>query len=445
MADHQSPGPTQVARGGDSLPSSTSPHQDPGSGVAFFQRLEALETAVRRVGGILTEQLPRRLAQESSAQRSGLAELAREMGTAFRRLLQDLEDIRAGLPEEISGAEARISASVTELLREVQARLAEHRQAVDARVEASADAVRVRLDEVTVTLRAAQDEAAAGLSSKVDGSTAATAAGLEQAVSVMRGALDELAAVVQGDLQALRALPARLAEGMSAVRDAVGEMAASHGNIEERMEGLSRATGEEVRARVEETGEALATRLGEAAGNLRWEVQDALSKLQERFGSLAGAVEGVRSDAQARASALQAGLERVDKLAEAVESIGRRRAFRHVVESDERVRQEQAAMTARLSEAGEQLTERLEDVKNEVEGLRKAAHDAQAGLLAEEIRRRVADELVTEEMVRAMFERMQESFERMFAELTARVDARLDDAAAVPSRRGFFRRTREQA
>jgi glucose-6-phosphate-specific signal transduction histidine kinase len=101
-------------------------------------------------------------------------------------------------------------------------------------------------------------------------------------------------------------------------------------------------------------------------------------------------------------------------------------------------------MVERLSDAGERLATRLDDVKQELEGLRKAAHDAQAGLLAEEIRRRVTDELVTEEMVQAVLERMQQSFEQSFAELTAHVDARLD-AVGEQSRRGLFRRAKEQA
>jgi hypothetical protein len=380
--------------------------------VAFFERLEALETAVDRVGGILTEQLPQRLARESGAQRSQLSELARELGAAFRRLLQDVEALRSGLPEEVSGAEARLSAAVTRVLHEVEGRLADYREAVGTRVEESAGTLADRL---------------------------------EQSGAAMRAALDELAGGLQADLHALRALPQRLAEGMSAVREAVGEIATAHGHIEERLDDVSRATsGQEVRARVDEATQALAARLGEAAGNLRWEVQDALNRVHEQLASLAGGVEGVRTDAEERASTLQTGLERVDNLAEAVESIGRRRGFRQVVESDERLRQEQAAMVERLTDAGERLAARLDDVKQELEGLRKAAHDAQAGLLAEEIRRRVADELVTEEMVQAVLEKMQQSFERSLAEMAAQVDARLQ-AAVEPSRRGLFRRAREQA
>lgn len=412
MADHESPGPTQPeARGGDRLPPSTLPDQR-GSGVAFFERLEALETAVGRVGGILTEQLPRRLARESGAQRSQLSELARELGAAFRRLLRDVEALRSGLPGEVSGAEARLSAAVNRVLHEVEGRLAEYRQAVGTRVEESTGALADRLEQSDATLRAA---------------------------------LDELAGGIQADLHALRALPTRLVEGMSAVREAVGGIADAHGHIEERLDDVSRATsGQEVRARVDEATQALAARLGEAAGNLRWEVQDALNRVHEQLASLTGGVEGVRTDAQERASALQTGLQRVDNLAEAVESIGRRRGFRQVVESDERLRQEQAAMVERLTDAGERLAARLDDVKQELEGLRKAAHDAQAGLLAEEIRRRVADELVTEEMVQEVLKRMQQSFERSFAEMAAQVDARLR-AAIEPSRRGLFRRAREQA
>jgi ABC-type transporter Mla subunit MlaD len=445
MADHEFPGPTQPeARGGDSIPPSTHFEPRDGSGAAFFERLRALETAVHRVGGILTEQLPQRLARESGAQKSQLSELARELGGAFRRLLQDLESLREGLPDEISGAEARVSAAVTRVLHEVEARLSEHRDAVGGRVEDTSAALGTRLDETAAALRSRHEEVAADLRSRVDESAAVMAGRLDQAVSGLRAALDELGEVFQADINALRALPERLAEGMSAVREAVGEMAAAHGHIEERLDAVSRASAEEVRGRVDETSEALAARLGEAAGKLRWEVQDALSRVQEQLASLVGGIEGVRTDAEERASALQTGLERVDNLAEAVESIGRRRGFRQVVESDERLRQEQAAMVERLSDAGERLATRLEEVKQELEGLRKAAHDAQAGLLAEEIRRRVTDELVTEEMVQAVLERMQQSFERSFAELTAHVDARLN-AAGEPSRRGLFRRAKEQA
>jgi hypothetical protein len=403
MAGYESPSPSHPeARGGDHFPSSVPPSDD----VAFFERLEAVESAVREVGGILTQQLPRRLVQESDAHRAHLADLARELGSAFRQLLEDVEGLRDGMQAELAGVEERLSASVSG-------------------TAASSDA---------------------GLTERLDDLNRGLSARIEDGVKAMRADAEEQAAALRGELEVLRSLPEAMAEPFAAVRDAVAEIAAAHEAIEDRLEVVAEAaSGEALRIRVDETTEALAAQLGDAVGNLRREFLDVSTTLREGLGALSGVVEAARADAQERASSLQAGLERVDNLAEAVESIGRRRSFRQVVESDDRLRAEQEAMTARLSEAGGRLSGRLDEVKSELEGLRKSAHDAQAGLLAEEIRRRVVDELVTEEMVNEMLERLREGFDRRFEELLARVDARLEEMATAPTRRGLFRRARGRA
>jgi chromosome segregation ATPase len=403
MVERHSPTPARAEAEGD-IRLTSAPAADRPAGPTFADRLEAVERAVRDVGGILTRQLPQHLSEESENQRSHVDELAVELGGAFRSLVSHLEDLR----DDVEALGSRVGDEAT---------------AIRERVGEDGAALREHLDRETASLREHLTETAS-------------------AIGEFREELSEGV----GRLEAIGALPARLGEGMAAVRDSVAEIAAAHAVIEERLAAVHRsASGEEARARVDETSEALAARLGEAAGSMRWEVQETLSKVHNQLTALTDGLAAVSSEAEARAAALQEGLERVDMLAEAVATIGRRRGFKQVVESDRRVREEQAAMTERLAEGGRLLSAQVEEVRAELEELGRAARDVQAGAMAEEIRRRVVDELVTEQLVQEMVQRVEETFDRRLQELAGRVDAglgRTEPADFVEPSRGLFRRRR---
>jgi hypothetical protein len=435
MSKHQSPGPVAAAEGeGDPIVTST-PASKP-----LVDRLQAVERTVNEIAGLLNRQLPDRLSKESESAKTHLAALAREIGAAFRTLLEDIRDLRGAIGEVVSGSEDRLSRAVTGAEARLSDAVTRVSETLGRRLEESAEAagtqaegLRDLLDRDRVTLR-----------ERLDNSSAAIQGRLDETVAALRALLDEVAAGLKADLEAFRVLPVQLGEGVAAVRDAVGEIAAAHARIEDRLSEVAAATTEEaMRDRVDRTGETLAEKFGEAAGSMRWELQDALKDVREQLSSLAEGVSAVQAETGERATALQEGLARVDKLAEAVETIGRRRGFRQVVESDQRIRDEQAAMVDRLAEVGEVLSTHMEEVRAELGELQVAARDAQAGVLAEEIRRRVVDELVTEQMVEAMVERVQGTFEARLQEVLERVESRL--GASVPAsepaqRRGRFRR-----
>jgi hypothetical protein len=435
MSEHQSPSPVAAAEGeGDPIVSST-PASKP-----LVDRLQAVERTVIEIAGLLNRQLPDRLSKESESAKSHLAALARELGAAFRTLLEDIRDLRGAIGEVVSGSEDRLSRAVTGAetrLADAVTRVSETLgRRLDESVEAAgtqAEGLRDLLDRDRVTLR-----------ERLDNSSAAIQGRLDETVAALRALLDEVAAGLKADLEAFRVLPVQLGEGVAAVRDAVGEIAAAHARIEDRLSEVAAATSEEaMRDRVDQTGEALAEKLGEAAGSMRWELQDAVKGVREQLSSLAEGVSAVQAETGERATALQEGLVRVDKLAEAVETIGRRRGFKQIVESDQRIRDEQAAMVDRLAEVGEVLSTHMEEVRAELGELQRAARDAQAGVLAEEIRRRVVDELVTEQMVEAMVERVQGTFEARLQEVLERVESRLEasmPASEPTQRRGRFRR-----
>jgi chromosome segregation ATPase len=423
MVDHHSSEPSGAEAPHDDSPPSVLPSA---AGPTLDRRVEAVERAVRQVATILTEHLPDRLRQETTTQRAQLQDLARELGVAFRTLRQEAGSLREGVTEEVAAVEGRVGRSIGDGLGTLEAELGERLDRAEGRLVETTAGVRTEVEAVRGELEALRPD-----------------------LGALRGDLEALrtaVARVGTEVEALQAMPDRLAEGMAAVREAVGDVASAHASVDERLEEVqASASGEVIRARIDDTTEAVAGRMGEAMGELRGEVHGDLSRLQDRLAELAEAVDRVRADSERHASGLQTGLERVDNLAEAVETIGRRRSFKHVVASDERLRQEQVAMTDQLSEAGEGLTARLTEIKEELEELRRTARDAQAGVLAEEIRRRVVDELVTEDMVKTMVEQAGESFERRLDELAARVDARLDEAVPPrPVRRRLFRREREQ-
>jgi hypothetical protein len=79
-------------------------------------------------------------------------------------------------------------------------------------------------------------------------------------------------------------------------------------------------------------------------------------------------------------------------------------------------------MTERLAESGRTLSAQVEGVRAELKELERTARDTQAGALAEEVRRRVVDELVTEELVQQMVQRVEETFDLKLQELAGRMD-----------------------
>jgi ABC-type transporter Mla subunit MlaD len=440
MSEHEFSFPQQIGERTGTPPSAPFGAEQAG---AASDRLAAVERAVARLVDLLAERLPEQLAEDAGRQRDRLDELARELGSAFRELVGNVKALRVRVGEEVAASERRVAEAlsaaqerlevattgVTDALRH---RLAEQEASLGERLGEEATTIRQRLETDGTALRERLDRGATDVQERIDG-----------AMSVLRQLVEELGAGFRADLEFLRTLPGQLGGGMAAIRDAVSEIAAAHAHIDERLSAISTTSAETIlQERVDELGQDLGERLSEAAGTMRSEVQDALGKVRGELRSLGEGLAAVRADSERRAGELQESIRRVDTLAEAVETIGRRRGFQQVVESDQRRTAAQEALVERLSDAGGRLSERLVEVKSEIEGLRQAALDTQAGVLANEVRRRVAEELVTEEMVTALLERIQATFDQRFAELVTRVEARLED---VPKGRRRFRASKERS
>lgn len=431
MAEYQPPSPAAAEVGGGGRVTSPPP-QEP-----LTDRLRSVERAVGEVTVILNKRLPDQLNQQSEGARTHLSALARELGAAFRTLLDDIREMRSAVGETVATSEDRLARALAG---------AENRIA-DA-VNKTSETVRLRLEDGVAAIEAETGTIKEELhrnQTAVDDRLARSTSGIQdqltETMDALRAVLEQTAAGLRADLEAFRGLPAQLGEGVAAVRDAVAEMAAAHAGVEERLgEVAAAASAETLRAQMDQTGQTLGEKLGEAAGNMRWEVQDVLKGVQEQMAGLGDAVRAVQAETDKRAVSLQEGLERVDKLAEAVETIGRRRGFRQVVESDQRIREEQAALVDRLADVGQVLSSHMEEVRAELGELQRAARDAQAGVLAEEIRRRVVDELVSEQMVQSMIERVQAKFDERFQELVGRVEARLEESIPPGRERRRFRK-----
>jgi uncharacterized protein YoxC len=436
MPEHESPSPVTAAGVGDPVVSPTHASKP------LVDRLQAVERTVAEMASYLKDQLPERLARDSESGRSHLAALARELGAAFRTLLDDIRGLRTSMGEVVSGAEDRLSRAVTGAEGRLADAVTRVSESLGRRLEESAESMGTQAEGMRDLL----DRDRVALRERLDGSSAAIQGRLDETVAALRALLDDVAAGIKADLEAFRGLPVQLGEGVAAVRDSVADIAAAHAAIEERLSEVAAATsGEAVRNRIDETAEVLGEKLGEAAGSMRWEVQESLKGVRDQLSALAENLTTVQAETNERGTALQEGLARVDRLAEAVESIGHRRGFKQVVESDQRIRDEQAAMVDRLAEAGQLLSSHMEEVRAELGELQRTARDSQAGVLADEIRRRVVDELGTEQLVEAMVERVQATFEARLAEVLERVESRLDASTpSEPERRRRFRR-REQA
>jgi cell division septum initiation protein DivIVA len=178
-----------------------------------------------------------------------------------------------------------------------------------------------------------------------------------------------------------------------------------------------------VRSAVEDMASGVRTSVTEA----RRSVEQAVSRAAESLRQ-AGVEERDRlaSRLSGPLAAVETGLARVDRLSEVIDSLGHRRGFRELVESEEALRKEQAAFVDRLSETAAGVTEQVRSLEERLASLRGdlenvAAQAAGMGKLPGQASERVVAAM---EAVRSSIE---ESLDRRFA---AAVDAALREVRA---------------
>jgi hypothetical protein len=239
----------------------------------------------------------------------------------------------------------------------------------------------------------------------------------------VKSATDDISDAIEEQQESITEVPAQLAEGMAAVRDAITDLTETQSLVEERLAdvassvvttaevekaieaGLTGAAtsvseeqargAERASARIEEALTALARRLGQAVSAVREEARQAVGSAREEVLAVSRSMEELRAKYEARGDAIEGGLARVDQLAQVIESLDQRRGFKELVETEQKLAQQQEALTVRITEAAGELGARVATMEDRLREVSNAV-DVQAlhPILAERVARAV-DELRT--------------------------------------------------
>jgi hypothetical protein len=269
--------------------------------------------------------------------------------------------------------------------------------------------------------------------------------GLEAIVSGLGASLEQASEGIRAELQVFQGLPAQLAEGMEAVRETLAELARAQPDadgdevaartaadlgqtIEERLEAtearlverlgaveaaigrLAERVGQEIRREVDGAFRRVKDELGASRADLG-STHAALVALREEWSVQAETMSSMRADV----ATLRGAFERVDRLAEIVESLGRRRGFRELIETEQRLHRERVELSQRITGTGEELAQRATALE---ERLRRIAEAARLERLQSQVSERIASGV---EDLRASL--VEELGGRVSEGLTAVVDA----------------------
>ena len=99
------------------------------------------------------------------------------------------------------------------------------------------------------------------------------------------------------------------------------------------------------------------------------EIADSQDGVGDRMAAIEAALQAVREEMGGFAAALEERMAGVDRLTAAIESLGRKRGFKDLVQSEQRAVQQQEEQVSRLVAAAETLAGRVDEVESAVSGI----------------------------------------------------------------------------
>ena len=280
--------------------------------------------------------------------REGAADLLEQLGAhvkavvddAHARTSQEVEAIRqvvtdatagvaAGM-HEVQQAQAQLARNSEDLARAIHAERKETAEAVRALSRSSETALRRATEEVVEALRAETTGVVRELKEEVRRDLEALGEAVEQALTGIRESM-------AGDLSSVQD---SLAGDLSGVREAVDRASSS----------IPAAAESQIAA-------------------LRQEVTAATERIGTGQASLDQLVTSLIEQDRRAVDVLGAAMERIQGLADVIESLGARRGFRRLVESEEELREQQARLVSDLKAEGESLAAGIEETQQRMESL----------------------------------------------------------------------------
>lgn len=204
-----------------------------------------------------------------------------------------------------------------ELERRIATIPAELSDVFGVRVRAALDAVQDRTAGSLDGLRAA----VAGVEERVTAHLTVIAELLEQSPLAVRDAVRGAAAAIRGDLEVVQTLPQHVARALQVMRDAVAEIA-----------GTEEAVGRQLEV------------LTESVGSIRGDVAALAARVDQR-------------------------IARLDAMTGVLESLGQKRGFKDLIQSERKAVQQQERFVKDLSSLGDKLSGQLGDLAVRVERL----------------------------------------------------------------------------
>jgi hypothetical protein len=328
------------------------------------------------------------------------ARLAGEVEASFDRRLAALSD---ELPGAVAGRIAELTATwreeVRAALQEARTATVEQDRNLSTQLRAVTDAqssLAGTVDKLAKAVREERKATAEALRSTMANTEAALSEATAQFTAELRGQ-------AEGTSEELRVM---VGEHVSQLRLAIeGSLAALQASAEEATTAL--------RSDVDSAGGSVRDEVATATGGLRSEVETQASALRSQVDTVSGLLTSLRDVEGALTESVRTALGRIEGLAEIIESLGHRRGFRQLVESEEELREQQVRLVGELTAAGEGLRGHIASTEQRVDAMGEAARAvelAQAQVaervsasvealrgslpaLADELRARAAEEL----------------------------------------------------
>jgi hypothetical protein len=320
---------------------------------------------------------------------------------AHGRTSQEVEAIRQVVTEattgvaagmrEVEQAQAQLARNSEELSRAIHAERKDTVEAVRALARASEGALRRATEEVVKALRSETTGVVREFKEEVRRDLEALGATIAESMNGVResvsgeltgvreslsGELSGVRESVSGELSTVRG---SVAGELSSVRDAVaGDVAGVREAVDRATSSIpsaAEAAEASVREAVERAGGVVRETAESQIARLRQEVTAATERIGSGQSSLDQLVTSLTEQDRRAIDVLSAAIQRIEGLAEVIESLGARRGFRRLVETEEELREQQVRLVEDLKAEGEALAAGIQETQRRMESLE--AHVAQ--------------------------------------------------------------------